>query len=355
MVFHNNFEDRYTFCDTPNWFELKSKLYADMSKWEPRTPDEVFFHFKAPNAGWMDFEVFINGKKKHECYFSAAFDPFYDLKVWMEDIVNDCKMCSTLPIEIEGRTLIFHYENIKLCDVSVRRRFVHEDREKDKWELTNANSHPTIGLFCLYDSNCDTLPVVCLCSAKQLVSCLYNALLEYATGRHSDKISKQWYYTKYMSDKWNFYNTIKSPLIEWFIYSDNGYRHCRPKFSTPPTIKETIHMWAEWGGGLFWQGKCCGNANGFFIETGSKRIDLTDMSELKEWYDEFDNQAPEDNWPEEEYSKWFEKGWVLAKLVRKRLPNNVDLFYQWQRIMVPSSMEIHNEIPLIVPNENMNL
>lgn len=362
MVYHNNFEDIYNSCDTPNWFELRSRLYADVSKWEPRTPDEVFFHFKAPNAGWMDIEVFINGEKKHECYFNAAFDPFYDLKVWMEDIVNDFKMCSTLPIEVEGRTLIFHYENIKLCDVSIMRKFVHEDREKDEWESTNANSHPTIGLFCLYDSNCDTLPVVCMCSAKQLVSCLYNSLLEYATGRYSNNISKEWYYNyydykegKYLNDKWDFYNTIKSPLIEWFIYSKYGYRHKCPKFKALPKIKETIHMWAEWGGGLFWQGKCCGNANGFFIETDRKKIDLTDILELQEWYDEFDNRAPEDMWPEEEYNKWFEKGWTLAKLVRKRLPDSVDLFYQWKRYSHSCSIEGNSDIPLIVPNENMNI
>ena len=114
-------------------------------------------------------------------------------------------------------------------------------------------------------------------------------------------------------------------------------------------------MWAEWGGGLFWQGKCCGDANGFFIETGCKRIDLTDMPELREWYDEFDNRTPEDVWPKEEYNKWFERGWTLAKLVRKRLPDSVDLFYQWKRYSLSRPIEGNSDIPFIVPNENMNL
>ena len=64
MLFHNNFEDRYLWCNTPNWFELKSKLYADICTWKPRKLDEVFFHFKAPNAGWMDY-VFLENILNH--------------------------------------------------------------------------------------------------------------------------------------------------------------------------------------------------------------------------------------------------------------------------------------------------
>lgn len=113
-------------------------------------------------------------------------------------------------------------------------------------------------------------------------------------------------------------------------------------------------MWAEWGGGLFWQGGCCGNAEGFCIENGKTQITLEDIPEIREWYNEFDNRSPEEEWPEEEYNRWFTKGWEFAKLVKKKLPDNVDLFYQWKR-MVYSSKNIQRDIPLIVPNENMKL
>jgi hypothetical protein len=348
MVYHNNFENRFCICDTPNWFELRSRLYAEVSKWVPRKTDELFFKFHKPNCGWMDFDVYVNGAKMHSAHFSSVLDPFYWLKIWMEDVANDFKMCSTLPIDIEGRTLIFHYENIKLCDVSFRRKFVNDDRQKDEWEGTDANTHPTMGLFCIYDSNCDTLPVVCLCTAKQLLFSLYNGLLTYTLSYEFD--AKAWD----MTDKWELYNNIKSPLIEWFIYSDKGYRHEFPKFKQQPKINETIHMWAEWGGGLFWQGRCCGNAERFCIENGRTQITLEDIPEIREWYNEFDNSTPEDKWPEEEYNRWFTKGWELAKLVKKKLPDNVDLFYQW-KTMVYSSKNIQCEIPLIVPNENMKL
>ena len=33
-----------------------------------------------------------------------------------------------MAVEIEGPILIFHYENIKLCDVFVRRKFINEDK-----------------------------------------------------------------------------------------------------------------------------------------------------------------------------------------------------------------------------------
>ena len=66
MVFHNNFTDRYSFLTTPDWFELRSKLYADVSKWSPRKTDELFFNFHMPNVGWMDFDVYVNGEKKNK-------------------------------------------------------------------------------------------------------------------------------------------------------------------------------------------------------------------------------------------------------------------------------------------------
>lgn len=356
MALHENFQEEFIVYYTPKWFKLRSELYAEACEWKPRKPDEIFFHFKNTDAAWMDFDVYVNGEKKHECYFSAVFNPFHNLKVWMEDIVNDFKMSSTLPINIEGRTLIFHYENIKLCEISDRRRWISNERDKDEWELTDANTHPTIGLFYIYDSACKTLPVVCMCQAKQLVSCLYNALLRYAIGPHSEKIAQEWYDDDDDYDNWYFYNTIKSPLIEWFIYSKGGYRHQVPQFTATSVIKEAIHMWTEWGDGLFWSnGLCCGNAEGFVVKTDNKRIDLTDIPELRVWYDEFDNSYCEEKWSDDKYQEWLKRGWELAQLVRKKLPDSIDLFYQWKEYSLQCNIQGDSDIPFIVPNENNNL
>ena len=66
-------------------------------------------------------------------------------------------------------------------------------------------------------------------------------------------------------DRWTFYNHIKSSLIEWNYDSKEAYRHVKPKFKETPAVKETVHMWAEWGDALFWhqRGGCCGNAESF--------------------------------------------------------------------------------------------
>ena len=79
MAFHENFQEEFIVYYTPKWFKLRSELYAEACEWKPRKPDEIFFHFKNLDAGWMDFDVYVNGEKKHECYFSAVFNHFHNI------------------------------------------------------------------------------------------------------------------------------------------------------------------------------------------------------------------------------------------------------------------------------------
>ena len=58
------------------------------------------------------------------------------------------------------------------------------------------------------------------------------------------------------------------------------------------------------------------------------------MPEVRTWYDEFNNRAPEEDWPDEEFVPWFNRGWELAKKIRKRLPLTVDLYYHWKSFAV---------------------
>ena len=111
-------------------------------------------------------------------------------------------------------------------------------------------------------------------------------------------------------------------------------------------------MWAEWGDALFWhqRGGCCGNAESFFVDTDNATIDLSDMPEVRTWYDEFNNRAPEEDWPDEEFVPWLNRGWELAKKIRQRLPLTVDLYYHWKSFAVEGLEFGSVDIPIVVPD-----
>lgn len=364
MIFHSGFRERaLDFYDTPSWFESRSQVYKEVASWNNKNIDQVYFDFSAPDCGWMYVSIYVNGKKIHEFPLTAAFDPFHELKTWMEDIVNDFKLSSDLYLELEGRTAILHYEHIKLAQVGSERKFVHEEYNIDEWEDYDANyGAPDICLFYLYDSGVNGIPVVCCCRTKDFLLALYNGLLYYASRtKNAPLIGKEWYYMDHDDDgnpiesNWTFYNRLKSPLIEWNLDSRLAYRHERPVFKDHPMIKETVHMWTEWGDGLFWhqRGGCCGNAEEFFVDTESATIDLSDLPDIRTWYDEFDMRTPDADWPDEQFKPWLNKGWELAKIVRTRLPMEVDLFYHWKPFKLDDNEWGYVDIPIIVPDTRL--
>ena len=337
----------------PGWFKARADVYNKVANWGEKEPEEMFFDFSKPEAGWIDVSIFSNGEKLFTFPISAAFDPFCEIKRWMEDIANDFRLSADLNIDAEGRNIIFHYERISQSEVGIRRMFVHEDIDKDRWERFSALTEPDTGLFFVYDTTSESTPVVCYCHTKQFLYALYARILQFASrSGHTQLIKDEWYYID-EGDNWRLYNTIKSPLIEWSIYSDHGYRHLRPKFIVPHEIKETVHMWAEWGDGLFWyqRGCCCGNADKFFVNTDDAEINLSSMPEVRKWYDEFDNRYPEVPWGEGEYESWLNNGWELAKKIRLLLPESVDLFYEWKNFKdIHSKYGMGMHIPYIVPD-----
>ena len=339
---------------SPGWFKAKAQIYSNVAEWGDKEFDEVFFNFSNPKAGWIEMSIYIDGERLHTFPLSAALDPFNEMRIWMEDIANDFKLSADLNIDAEGRNIVLHYERVSLSEVIVRRKYVHEDRDKDQWASYNAVTEPESGLFYIYDTDTETVPVLCYCQTKQLLHALYVGLLNYASRSESkSQIKHGWYYLDHTDDNWTLYNTIKSPLVEWCIYSDHGYRHLRPSFNPQTKIKETVHMWADWGDGLFWhqRGGCCGNADKFYVDTDETEIDLSSMPEVRQWYDEFNNRFPEVPWPTEDYRTWLNRGWELAKKIRLLLPESVDMFYEWKRYRyIYDGNETGRDLPHIVPD-----
>ena len=312
------------------WHEARSNVYKIFAEQCDIKTSEVYFEFSAPDVGWADVSVYSDGNKLHTFHISAAFDPFADIKAWLEDIVNDFKLSSDICIDAEGQTIILHYEHLRLAECGATRKFVSQDRDQDEWQSYDAMSCPDLGLFYIYDSGSMKIPVVCCCETKQFLFAFYHAMLEFARNRKHD-IGNEWYYMDSdVRGRQELYNSIKSPMVEWGIYSDHAYRHLRPTFNKKDPIREVIHMWAEWSNALFWKNGCCGNADHLRLSTEPHKIDLTCVDGLREWYDEFDNQYAEDMWPNGGYDEWLSKGWELALKIRTLLPPHIDLLYEWK-------------------------
>lgn len=351
------------------WFAERSRVYKEISERKDlfKRLDSTFFYFTPPDAGWIDMEMYLNGKKRLTCDCSVVFDPFVEMTMWLEDIVKGIQLEHTMRIDCEGREVYLHYEMLRAANFgfSVER----PGPGKEIVHVYDANTDPEIGLFFVYDSDTDSIPFYALCETKDFVNSVYLALLALCGNCYNTQCSdfvKEWFYdpNQYRSGpKWDnltFYNDIKSPLIEWNMRSPYGYG-ADISFRRMPKIKETVCMWCDFGDALFWgrrtinEGACIGDVESIFTDTAGE-IRLDSINGLREWYNEYDSShLPEKDWSKKRWNDWQERGFSFAMEVRKLLPDTIDLFYyDWypRKKVVRDGDEFESRCPMIVFNEN---
>jgi len=325
------------------WLKAKGLMYSKLINKEYKNPDDVLFDFEEPSFGGIITKIYVNGNEKQSLALNKNWDPIPGLKTWMEDIADEKKVCSEMRIDVALKWFVFHYEHLGI-----------DEKKRD------------IGLFCVccteaYSSIKGKITVMAICDTKRFVSMLYTKLLRYSSEYHTYRhIVIDWGFSgsKGIPANWSFYNCLKSPKIEWYCDPDVEPGAAMPTFKKKPCVKETVHMWCDYGGAVFWdyKGVCTGDTDGFdYGKDYENEIDLSDMTELEEWYDEFDKfDDPCDDRNDDDYEKWFKKGWHLAKEIRKRMPANVDLFYEWKHYLRKAGKkEEYDSVPLTVPDERL--
>lgn len=331
------------------WYKSRARLYSEIA----RTPrlgsklDSVFFRMSAPESGCIDFEIFVNGERAYAGMFSNLFNPFTDIVEWMERIVKSERPQQSLSINTEGPALYWTY------DVLLESEYPY--------------TGPEVGLFYLYDTFTDSIPVKAIVDAKAFVTALYLAILHLGANTYNgvrSNFKDEWYYDnnqycrKHFSDNWTFYRMVKSPLIELFLHSKERYLYPIPSFQKMPLVKETIHMWCDYGCALFWgrdsegHGACIGGTDMIYTDTAGD-IDLSSIEGLNEWYEEWNDRplwSEENPLPED----WKERGMELALKIRAILPDTIDLYYYswYPEVEVEQDNEYHfpERLPMIVPN-----
>ena len=63
-----------------SWFTERRRIYDEFSKRENtlKKTDSPFFYFNSPDSGWIQMEIYMNGKKCFTCDCSCVYDPFQD-------------------------------------------------------------------------------------------------------------------------------------------------------------------------------------------------------------------------------------------------------------------------------------
>lgn len=144
---------------------------------------------------------------------------------------------------------------------------------------------------------------------------------------------------------WTPYNQLKSRSVESFITG------LSPVVDGPRTfVNKTYVMFPDWGGCIFWDtmGIGSGNAENICLDDASDLDIKLNVPGLKKWSEFYDNHG--DSQTFEEY--WLE-GWGLATLVRRQLPDNIDLFYMCYDPKQPNVvMDYNGNLPrIIVPKQ----
>ena len=335
------------------WFAERSRVYKELSKRDNlfEKLDSTYFYFTSPDAGWIDMEMYLNGKKRLTCACSCVYNPFLDMKRWLEEIVRSRNMETTMRIDCEGEEMYLHYEKLRDAETIIS--------TKDQWRHSKTENYSEIGLFYVYDSRSDSIPLYTLCETKDFVNSIYLALLALCGNcynTHFSDFANEWYLDDDKFDNMTFYNKIKSPLIEWNIRATHRYWDST-RFRKMPKIKETISMWCDFGDALFWgrgmdgKGGCCGSADSLFTDTAGE-IKLDSIVGLREWYEEWDSASLPDNWTKKQWRDWDERGYSFALQVRKLLPDTIDLYYyNWYPRKKVVRKEFPERCPMIVFNE----
>lgn len=343
------------------WFAKRAGIYAKFAKEDclPDKTDSVFFQFGKPSAGWIEMVVFVNGEKRLTAPLSVVYNPFPSIVLWLERIVRSELSEHTLRVDCEGHELYFHYEMLYEAEVYVKRHPTSENPYRYTYERGDVNTNPELGLFYVYDSSSDSIPVCAFCVTKEMINALYLAMLSLAT-KHLSDFEREWYYTENAEEPkdkwlngWTFYNACKSNLIEWNILSPKGFRHEHPSFKSAPKVVDVVHMWCEYADALFWHnGACCGNAD-YVVISKYGRISLEGINGLRKWYDDWEAHSLE--WSEEQRAEWRKQGAEFVQKVRAILPDDIDLCCEfWEpAISVRDEHGCSNSLPMIIFNNGL--
>ena len=199
-----------------NWLNERSKLLAKYAEQEIKKANHIQLSLDKPDCGWINAHFMVNNIEKTYVEFSDVYEPFTDIKKWLEDIAYNQYRFKYAPsmvnIDCEGYNAFLYYEPIV-------------------WGtgLINHKHYKYYGLFYIYETHNDQITLDAFCDTWEFVKTFYSSIIEYAKDMQNyDKFIDEWVWDAYnseMSDydedspelKELFLNKMKSEEVENYI------------------------------------------------------------------------------------------------------------------------------------------
>lgn len=144
-------------------------------------------------------------------------------------------------------------------------------------------------------------------------------------------------------ERWRPYNCLRSDIIEWYITDDLYCNQPIPDGHSLRQVSETVSMWVDYGC-CFWDtmGVGSGDEEGLTLDSGDFDMGIPG---LREWIDQWELLGKGKILLDD----WWKRGWALSQEVRKRLPENVDLYYMCYNPESPEELLAYNgQLPKII-------
>ncbi len=214
----NNKDDGLTVRN--HWLYERSKLFEKYAIYMPSTADNVEIKLDYPDAGWIDLHIIVNGEEKGVINASDVYEPFEDIKEWLENIVANVFDFTPFGVNIydESYNYILYYEPMLF--------------QTD--ELLTPTPPKLCGLFYIYDGYEEKIMADALCETKTFVRNIYQAIKAYAlNAREHDGFIGNWMENAY-NEEWGdlgdnntlindiFINKVTSSVIENFLSDENS-------------------------------------------------------------------------------------------------------------------------------------
>ena len=150
-----------------SWLQKRAEMYSSVSECDFSDLKKVDFHFKDPEAGWVDMTVRFDGKTVAELSLSGVWgsDPVADLLIWTENCIHSPEVPHYLYHDGERDDFVFHFESFIFPPVEPK--------------LENGHFCEA-GLFSLFLGNNNGKLVYAVCDIQDFRTNLYNAILAFA-------------------------------------------------------------------------------------------------------------------------------------------------------------------------------
>ena len=198
-----------------NWLYERSQFLSHIVSNLPKGADHVQFRFGPPKFGWIDLHFIVNGEEKNIINLSDVYEPFTDIRKWLENIVEHLYDFTPFGVNIdcESYNVLLYYEPFPIVSDA----------------MLSKNPPTELGLFYTYDSYEKKVLAGALCETKEFVTTIYNNIIQYAREmKNNDMFVDEWVEEAY-KEEWGdldgydprvkeiFINVVSSPILDKFI------------------------------------------------------------------------------------------------------------------------------------------